>query len=77
LPRFAFPHPRSYLYAMPLLTPIERVTLELIRNTGVASRERLAWAKGKGYAEAVSVSRHRLTGAGRGALASANRADRR
>jgi hypothetical protein len=51
-----------------LLTPTERLTLELIRDTGVASRDRLAWAKENGYAEAVGPARHKLTAAGLKAL---------
>jgi hypothetical protein len=55
---------------MPLLTPTERVTLEMIRDTELASGSRLAWALEKGYAEAVTKTRHKLTDAGATALAS-------
>jgi hypothetical protein len=43
----------------PLLTSTERVTLEVIRDTGVVSRERLAWREEKVCVEAVSKARHK------------------
>jgi hypothetical protein len=56
---------------MTLLTPTERVTLEMIRDLHHAPPERVEWATEKGYAEPVGKGRQlRLTEAGTGALAS-------
>jgi hypothetical protein len=55
---------------MPLLIPTERVTLEMIRDKELVSGSRLAWALEKGYAEAVTKTRQKLTDAGAAALAS-------
>jgi hypothetical protein len=57
---------------MPLLTPTERVTLEMIRDLGFVPPARLEWAKAKGYAEPnpERKGKHRLTNEGSGALAS-------
>ena len=56
---------------MALLTPTERVTLEMIRDLGHAPPARVEWATEKGYAEPVGKERqHRLTEAGFGALVS-------
>ena len=56
------------MLTMALLTPDERVTLEAIRDTGMVSRERYAWAKEKGYAEPTGQYRYRLTREGFAAL---------
>ena len=54
---------------MPLLSPNERVTLEMIRELGHAPPARVEWATEKGYAEPAGKGRqHRLTEAGIGAL---------
>jgi hypothetical protein len=56
---------------MPLLTPTERVTLEMIRDLHHAPPERVAWATDKGYAEAVGKGKQlQLTEAGTAALKS-------
>jgi hypothetical protein len=55
---------------MPLLTPIERVTLELIRDLGAALPGRVPWALENGYAKVAGNGRHKLTEAGIVALAS-------
>jgi hypothetical protein len=55
---------------MPFLTPAERVTLELIRDTGVVSPPDLEWAKAKGCAQVLRKdSQYYLTEAGIEALA--------
>jgi hypothetical protein len=54
---------------MALLTPTERVTLELIRATGTALPGHVPWALEKGYAKTAGNGRHRLTEAGIVALA--------
>ena len=53
-----------------LLAPNERITLEAIRDMGMVSRERCAWAKEKGYAEPMSAYRYQLTREGFEALLS-------
>jgi hypothetical protein len=55
---------------MPLLTPTERVTLELIRYLGTALPGRILWALEKGYAKSAGNGRHKLTETGIVALAS-------
>jgi hypothetical protein len=56
---------------MPLLTPTERVTLEMIRDKGIVdTAERVAWAREKGLAEPAGKGRHWLTEAGPEALLS-------
>jgi hypothetical protein len=58
---------------MTLLTPTERVTLEMIRDKGTTgSAERNSWALLKGYAEPDegAKGKHKLTEAGTAALAS-------
>jgi hypothetical protein len=56
---------------MTLLTPTERVTLEMIRDLHHAPPERVEWATEKGYAEPVGKGRQlRLAEAGLQALAS-------
>jgi hypothetical protein len=56
---------------MTLLTPTERVTLEMIRDLHHAPPERVEWATEKAYAEPVGKGRQlRLTEAGLQALAS-------
>jgi hypothetical protein len=42
---------------MPLLTPIERVTLEMIRNEGAAPSAAVALALGKGWATKEGAGR--------------------
>jgi hypothetical protein len=50
---------------MPLLTPIERVMLEMIRDLHHAPPERVEWAMEKGYAEPAGKGRQlRLTQVG-------------
>jgi hypothetical protein len=54
-----------------LLTPTERLTLEIIRDLHHAPPERVEWALGKGYAEPVGKQKQlRLTEAGVEALKS-------
>jgi hypothetical protein len=53
---------------MPPLTADERVTLEAIRDTGMVSRRRYAWAREKGYAEPGGRYRYKLTREGLDAL---------
>ena len=56
---------------MPLLSPTERVTLEMIRDLHHAPPECVQWVTEKGYAEPAGKGRqHRLTEAGIGALLS-------
>jgi hypothetical protein len=56
---------------MALLTPTERVTLEMIRDLHHAPPERIERATEKGYAEPVGKGRQlQLTEAGKEALAS-------
>jgi hypothetical protein len=56
---------------MALLTPTERLTLEIIRDLHQAPRERVESALGKGYAEPVGKQKQlQLTQAGLEALKS-------
>jgi hypothetical protein len=56
---------------MPLLTPTERVTLEMIHDLHHAPPARVEWTLAKGNAEAVGKGRQlKLTKAGEEALAS-------
>jgi hypothetical protein len=56
---------------IPLLTPTERFTLEMIQDLHHLPPERVEWALGKGYAELVGrQTRLRLTEAGLEALKS-------
>jgi hypothetical protein len=55
---------------MALLTPTERVTLEMVRDLHHAPPERVEWAMEKGYAEPIGKGRQlRLSEAGEKALA--------
>jgi hypothetical protein len=70
-PRIRLPAPAALSSAMALLTPTERLMLEIIRDLHHLPSERVEWALGKGYAELVGKQKRlRLTEAGVEALKS-------